>query len=179
MNTNMWRHPATRDNLERLSEILRRTELRGEEHDAHVRLERAHGRGWQQRIRLANHVAEDLQREGPPVAGLENRGHHPRDVEGAFFDHARHHFDVVADRSVFGQRGHPVAVRLDRRAYAPGASGNMATEDLIYLLNSLAIETGVDLDRLAAATDDARLGGTAGLSTLVWSPTTARMSGSS
>lgn len=37
--------------------------------------------------------------------------------------------------------------------YAPGASGNMATEDLIYLLNSLAIETGVDLDRLTAATD--------------------------
>lgn len=37
--------------------------------------------------------------------------------------------------------------------YAPGASGNMATEDLVYLLNSLAIETGVDLDRLAAATD--------------------------
>lgn len=37
--------------------------------------------------------------------------------------------------------------------YAPGASGNMATEDLVYLLNSLAIETGVDLDRLTTATD--------------------------
>jgi len=35
--------------------------------------------------------------------------------------------------------------------YAPGASGNMATEDLVYLLHSMAIETGVDLQRLVAA----------------------------
>jgi len=35
--------------------------------------------------------------------------------------------------------------------YAPGASGNMATEDLIYLLDGMHIETGVDLTRLVAA----------------------------
>jgi hydroxymethylglutaryl-CoA lyase len=35
--------------------------------------------------------------------------------------------------------------------YAPGASGNMATEDLVYMLDSMAIETGVDLKRLVAA----------------------------
>jgi isopropylmalate/homocitrate/citramalate synthase len=35
--------------------------------------------------------------------------------------------------------------------YAPGASGNMATEDLVYMLNSMAIETGVDLPRLVKA----------------------------
>jgi hydroxymethylglutaryl-CoA lyase len=35
--------------------------------------------------------------------------------------------------------------------YAPGASGNLATEDLVYMLEGLGIETGVDLDRLAAA----------------------------
>lgn len=37
--------------------------------------------------------------------------------------------------------------------YAPGASGNLATEDLVYLLESLGIETGIDLGRLVAATD--------------------------
>lgn len=37
--------------------------------------------------------------------------------------------------------------------YAPGASGNMATEDLVYALHSLGVETGVDLDRLVAASD--------------------------
>src|SRR5437763_1774250 len=35
--------------------------------------------------------------------------------------------------------------------YAPGASGNLATEDLIYMLDRMAIETGVNLDRLVAA----------------------------
>ena len=35
--------------------------------------------------------------------------------------------------------------------YAPGASGNMATEDLVYMLDHMAIETGVDLNRLVAA----------------------------
>jgi hydroxymethylglutaryl-CoA lyase len=35
--------------------------------------------------------------------------------------------------------------------YAPGASGNLATEDLVYLLNGLGIETGVALERVAAA----------------------------
>ena len=35
--------------------------------------------------------------------------------------------------------------------YAPGASGNLATEDLIYMLDRMAIETGVSLERLVAA----------------------------
>jgi hydroxymethylglutaryl-CoA lyase len=36
--------------------------------------------------------------------------------------------------------------------YAPGASGNMATEDLVYLLDGLGIETGVQFSRLVDAT---------------------------
>jgi hydroxymethylglutaryl-CoA lyase len=35
--------------------------------------------------------------------------------------------------------------------YAPGASGNLATEDLLYLLHGLGIATGVDLDAVFAA----------------------------
>ncbi|HEV7920445.1 MAG TPA: hydroxymethylglutaryl-CoA lyase [Thermoanaerobaculia bacterium] len=35
--------------------------------------------------------------------------------------------------------------------YAPGASGNLATEDLIYMLDAMGIETGVNLDRLVQA----------------------------
>lgn len=35
--------------------------------------------------------------------------------------------------------------------YAPGAAGNLATEDLVYLLGGMGIETGVDLDKLVAA----------------------------
>ncbi len=35
--------------------------------------------------------------------------------------------------------------------YAPGASGNLATEDLLYMLHGMGIETGVDLEKVAAA----------------------------
>jgi hydroxymethylglutaryl-CoA lyase len=46
------------------------------------------------------------------------------------------------DSSVAGLGGCP---------YAPGAAGNVASEDVLYLLDGLGIETGVDLARLAAA----------------------------
>jgi hydroxymethylglutaryl-CoA lyase len=35
--------------------------------------------------------------------------------------------------------------------YAPGASGNLATEDLLYMLHGMGVETGVDLGRVMAA----------------------------
>jgi hydroxymethylglutaryl-CoA lyase len=47
---------------------------------------------------------------------------------------------AVFDSSVAGLGGCP---------YAPGATGNVATEDVVYMLNGLGIETGVDLARLA------------------------------
>ena len=49
---------------------------------------------------------------------------------------------AVVDSSVAGLGGCP---------YAQGASGNVATEDLIYMLNGLGIEHGVDLQQLIAA----------------------------
>lgn len=48
---------------------------------------------------------------------------------------------AVADSSVAGLGGCP---------YAKGASGNVASEDVLYLLDGLGIRTGVDLDKLAA-----------------------------
>jgi hydroxymethylglutaryl-CoA lyase len=35
--------------------------------------------------------------------------------------------------------------------YAPGAAGNLATEDLVYMLQGMGFETGVDLDKLVQA----------------------------
>ena len=37
--------------------------------------------------------------------------------------------------------------------YAPGATGNLATEDLLYLLHGLGHDTGVSLDRVLAASE--------------------------
>lgn len=36
--------------------------------------------------------------------------------------------------------------------YAPGAAGNLATEDLLYMLHGMGIQTGVDLAQVVAAT---------------------------
>jgi hydroxymethylglutaryl-CoA lyase len=49
-------------------------------------------------------------------------------------------FDIVTfDASAGGLGGCP---------YAPGAAGNLATEDLLYMLHGLGLDTGVDLDRV-------------------------------
>ncbi len=49
---------------------------------------------------------------------------------------------TTVDASVAGLGGCP---------YAEGATGNVATEDLLYLLQGLGIDTGVDMDRLLEA----------------------------
>ncbi|MDN6875605.1 hydroxymethylglutaryl-CoA lyase [Pseudomonas citronellolis] len=49
---------------------------------------------------------------------------------------------AVFDSSVAGLGGCP---------YAKGATGNVATEDVLYLLDGLGIHTGIDLDALIAA----------------------------
>jgi len=56
--------------------------------------------------------------------------------------YAAHAFGIrTFDSSVAGLGGCP---------YAPGASGNVATEDLVYLFDGLGVPTGVDLDALMA-----------------------------
>ena len=34
--------------------------------------------------------------------------------------------------------------------FAPGASGNIASEDVIHMLHEMGVETGVDLDKMIA-----------------------------
>ncbi len=48
----------------------------------------------------------------------------------------------IFDSSLGGMGGCP---------YAPGAAGNLATEDLVYMLNGMGVETGVDLEKLVDA----------------------------
>lgn len=38
--------------------------------------------------------------------------------------------------------------------YAPGATGNVATEDVVYMLEGMGVRTGIDMDRLLAATNE-------------------------
>jgi hydroxymethylglutaryl-CoA lyase len=48
----------------------------------------------------------------------------------------------VFDTSIAGLGGCP---------YAKGATGNVATEDVVFMLHGMGIETGLDLDRLVDA----------------------------
>jgi hydroxymethylglutaryl-CoA lyase len=38
--------------------------------------------------------------------------------------------------------------------FAPGAAGNIATEDVVFMLHSMGIETGIDLEVLSHAAID-------------------------
>lgn len=76
------------------------------------------------------------------IAGDRLHGGHFHDTRGlalanviAAMDCGIAHFDA----SLAGIGGCP---------FAPGASGNVATEDLAYMLASMGIETGIDIDRL-------------------------------
>lgn len=77
-----------------------------------------------------------------PVAALAGHFH---DTYGMAVANVQAALDVgvrVFDSSVSGLGGCP---------YSPGATGNVATEELVYLLEGLGLATGVDLTRLIEA----------------------------
>lgn len=70
---------------------------------------------------------------------------HFHDTQGAALANVLAGLDAgvrIFDSSIGGLGGCP---------YAPGAAGNVATEDLVLMLSGMGIETGVDLDRLMHA----------------------------
>ena len=76
------------------------------------------------------------------VAGADAVGFHGHNTRNTGYANALAALDAgasVLDASVGGLGGCP---------YAPRATGNIATEDLVYLLDGEGVETGVDLDSL-------------------------------
>jgi hydroxymethylglutaryl-CoA lyase len=76
---------------------------------------------------------------------LENIAGHFHDTYGQALANAYAALECgvsVLDSSVAGLGGYP---------YAPGASGNVVSEDLLYMLDGMGIQTGVDMDKLIAA----------------------------
>jgi hydroxymethylglutaryl-CoA lyase len=83
-----------------------------------------------------------LEAEGLPV---DRMALHLHDTRGTALANAIAAYDRGVrqfDGSVAGMGGCP---------YAPGASGNAASEDLVYTFEAMGIHTGVDLDALSAA----------------------------
>jgi isopropylmalate/homocitrate/citramalate synthase len=73
---------------------------------------------------------------------LEKLAGHYHDTYGQALANIYASFELgvrTFDASVAGLGGCP---------YAAGASGNVATEDVVYLFNGMGVRTGVDLDRL-------------------------------
>lgn len=88
------------------------------------------------------HLIEQLA----PVVLVDRLAVHLHDTYGQGLANTLAAFEAgvtIADTSAGGLGGCP---------YAPGATGNLATEDLVYALHGSGVETGVDLDDLLATT---------------------------
>lgn len=83
---------------------------------------------------VVNFLAKDIE--------LDKMGVHFHDTRGSGLANALAALSAgitTFDSSFGGLGGCP---------FAPGASGNIATDDLVYMLHSMGIETGVDMDKL-------------------------------
>ena len=81
-------------------------------------------------------------KEAVPVSALAVHFHDTRGTALANVLAALQEGIAIVDSSAGGLGGCP---------YAPGASGNLATEDLLYMLDGMGIATGVDLAKVVAA----------------------------
>jgi hydroxymethylglutaryl-CoA lyase len=88
-----------------------------------------------------------LDRLGAAGVAFEHLAMHMHDTRGVALANCLAGLEAgitTFDAAVGGLGGCP---------YARGASGNLATEDLVYLLHGMGIETGVDLERLVDAAE--------------------------
>lgn len=91
--------------------------------------------------RQIEHVLLGLLRSGIELDQLAVHFHDTRGTALANIVVALQHGIKTIDCAVGGLGGCP---------YAPGASGNVATEDVVYMLQGMGVKTGVDLDKLVS-----------------------------
>ena len=91
------------------------------------------------------HQARDVTARVADAVGIERVAIHFHDTYGQALANILACLQIgvaTIDRAVAGLGGCP---------YARGATGNVATEDVLYMLQGMGIETGVDLPAIAAA----------------------------
>lgn len=98
--------------------------------------------------RQIEYVLLGLLDAGIPLDKIAVHFHDTRGTALANITVALQHGVRTVDSAIGGLGGCP---------YAPGASGNVATEDVVYMLHGMGVKTGVDLDKLVAIS--ARLAG--------------------
>jgi hydroxymethylglutaryl-CoA lyase len=90
---------------------------------------------------LANHVRDLFLRCNKEFGSRASWAFHCHDTAGFAIANVLAAYEAgvrIFDASVAGLGGCP---------FAPGATGNVATEDLIYLFHRLGVDTGIDLER--------------------------------
>jgi hydroxymethylglutaryl-CoA lyase len=90
-------------------------------------------------------AARDMLEQVARVTGMDRLAVHFHDTRGQALANVLACLQAgvrTVDASVAGLGGCP---------YAAGAAGNLATEDLVFMLHGLGIETGIDLPALVRA----------------------------
>ena len=81
------------------------------------------------------------------AVGIDNLAVHFHDTYGQALANILACLDLgvkVIDTSVGGLGGCP---------YAPGARGNVATEDVLFMLDGMGLETGIEIDKICNASE--------------------------
>ena len=89
-----------------------------------------------------------LMRPALRLLGCKKTAVHFHDTRGTALANTLRSIDLgvrIIDSSAGGLGGCP---------FAPGAAGNLATEDLVYMLNGMKMRSGIDLDKLCKASID-------------------------
>jgi hydroxymethylglutaryl-CoA lyase len=94
--------------------------------------------------RQVEYILDGLMRAG---IGIDQLAVHFHDTRGTALANITVSLQLgirTVDSAVGGLGGCP---------YAPGASGNVATEDVVYMLHGMGVQTGVDLDKLVGISE--------------------------
>lgn len=103
-------------------------------------------------IDIADTIGVSTPRKTQSVMETAAREFHIDRIAGHFHDtYGQALANIYASMEVGVSIFHSSVSGLGGCPYAKGATGNVATEDVIYMMNGLGIETGVDLDKVVDA----------------------------
>ena len=103
-------------------------------------------------IDIADTIGVSTARKTQKVMETAARAFKLEGISGHFHDtYGQALANIVASMEVGVAIFHSSVAGLGGCPYAKGATGNVATEDVVYLMNGLGVETGIDLDKVVDA----------------------------
>lgn len=103
-------------------------------------------------IDIADTIGVGTPRHVQAVMEAATKAFHPERIAGHFHDtYGQALSNILASLEIGISIFHSSVAGLGGCPYAKGATGNVASEDVLYLLHGLGIETGIDLDQVVDA----------------------------